>query len=181
MAGIGLLSAASLAVAGLPGDAGTTGRTGSSVAATSPASAAASGTAASGTGTAGSATASRTGTTRSGANLLCAGLLGSGVLGNVLTVAPLTTATSADPRTAIKFSKIWSDTQHATVSASPPAAASPPKPVVATVKLPIAFSADDRQKFEAAGWQTRAASAGGGATYCLTPASQGMICVQGGP
>jgi hypothetical protein len=53
--------------------------------------------------------------------------------------------------------------------------------VVATVKLPIGFSADDRQKFQAAGWQVREAAIGHGATYCLASPSKGMICVQGGP
>jgi len=184
MAGIGLLSAASHAVGAAPGVGANPGRTGASSVATTPgtavsaAASSAAGSAAGGTATTGTTT-SRTGATRSGAKLLCAELLGSGVLGNILTVAPLTAAT--DPNTAIQFSKIWSDTQHATVGGAPPVAAAHPKPVVATVKLPIGFSADDRQKFEAAGWQVRAAPAGHGALYCLASASQGMICVQGGP
>ncbi len=174
MVGIGLLSAASHAVGAAPGVGANTGRTGAGSVATAP------GTAVSApASSAAGATTSRTGAAKSGAKLLCAELLGSGVLGNILTVAPLTAAT--DPNTAIQFSKVWSDTEHATVGAAPPVPAPQPKPVVATVKLPIGFSADDRQKFEAAGWQVRAASAGHGVTYCLASASQGMICVQGGP
>ncbi len=168
----------------VPAGTGSTAAAAGGTGATSAAgTAAAAGRTATGTGTGSSANGA--GLSRS--NLLCAGLLGSGVLGNVLTVAPMTAANS-DPNTAIQFTKIWSDTHQATVGGPPPAAVPHTKPMVATVKLPIAFSAAERQQFEQAGWKLRPESGGHGA-YCLENAGRpegggaptpGMICVTAG-
>lgn len=213
----------------------------------------------------------RYGAAQTASSLLCAGLLGSGTLDSVLTLAPVTMTATTDPRTAIQFSRIWSDTHQATVGGGAtdggpadgeqgyggqadvgqaygaqayggqaaggqaygsgasggqaaggqaygggaygggasgsrvPAgsqmsvggnapvggdarvAASQMKAVVATVKLPIAFSASDRRRFEVAGWKPVAEPADHRTTYCLANAGRrdqgtsstgrGMICV----
>jgi len=142
-------------------------------------------------GKSGASGASNAGASRS--NLLCAGLLGSSFLGNVLTVAPLPDTRESDPDTAIQFTRIWSDSQHATVGGQAPAVAharpvvADARPVVAVVKLPIAFSPDDRQKFEKSGWKRREEGGGHAVSYCLeggghrdaagSSTAQGMICV----
>jgi hypothetical protein len=176
--GVGLLSIGGIGVAGVAGSptngaaAGTTGASGSSGALGST-----------GTGGATGGRASHGGGSVS-SGVLCAGLLGSGILGNVFTVAPMPAAQRSDPNTAIQFTQIWSNTHQATVGGRPPDGVPHAKPAVATVKLPIAFSAADRRRFEAAGWTARAAAGGHGTQYCLqnsagdgaTP-SQGMICV----
>jgi hypothetical protein len=150
----------------------------------------------------------------SGQSLLCAGLLGSGALGNVLSLAPVSVTPTGDPNTAIQFSRIWSDAHRATVggqatdgaraTVEPPVAvtrqspvggeqilASRTKSVVATVRLPIAFSAIDRRQFEEAGWRPVVGSGDRGAVYCLDNAGraakgkasspQGMVCVAATP
>jgi putative hemolysin len=121
----------------------------------------------------------------------CSGLFGgssnSGVLDSVLSVAPLTTG-AADAKSEVQFSQIWSNTHQATVGQhrDPPS-----KPLVADVKLPIAFSAADRKRFEDAGWKPRPGAIGPVTSYCLesggsrevgtaAPAT-GLFCVTGGP
>ena len=51
--------------------------------------------------------------------------------GNVLTVAPLPDTRKSDPNTAIQFTRIWSDSQHATVGGQAPVPVSHALPVLA--------------------------------------------------
>jgi hypothetical protein len=126
-----LIALAIVSSAALPGAAATPVAVATPVAAATPGAVASA-------GKSGSSGTRNAGASRS--NLLCAGLLGSSFLGNVLTVAPLPGTHKSDPDTAIQFTLIWSDLQHATVGGQAPVAVAHARPVVAVVKLPIEFS-----------------------------------------
>jgi putative hemolysin len=136
-----------------------------------------------------------TGKNHGGSNpalFFCSGLFGgsssnSGVLESVLSVAPLT-AGAADAKSAVQFSQIWSNTHQAAVGQHRDPLS---KPLVADVKLPIAFSAADRKRFEEAGWKPRPGAIGPVTSYCLESGgsreagtaapARGLFCVTGGP
>jgi len=120
----------------------------------------------------------------------CSGLFGgssSGVLDSVLSVAPLTTG-AADAKNEVQFSQIWSNTHQATVGQHRDPLS---KPLVADVKLPIAFSAADRKRFEDAGWKPRPGAIGPATSYCLESGgsreagsaapTRGLFCVTAAP
>ncbi len=109
--------------------------------------------------------------------LLCAGLLGSGALADIFTVAPLTQASRGDPNTSIQFGPIWSEAHQTQIGSTPSRTPPSASPAVAFIRLPIAFSPADRQRFEAAGWRPRPDDSGHGPTYCLERSARGMVCV----